>query len=1055
MKHSRLLLLVLLAACQPLVTWADTYYYLDSQYGIAYQYYPGTGTAKVASGSPYESDIRPQVYTHKNSIAADAVILENFVLDGETYEVTAIGEMAFCFLTSIKSVTIPKTVQKIGAYAFTGCTGITDVYCFANPKKLSIAYSKYYDIDWFQSDRRTKFHVLDAYFDRYVQKFPDVNVTFVDGLPGEPEPDDENVIESFFTDWDPSSHTLVSEDHDRYWKLSVYDAGTEIELGSYSYWGEDALRFNFSGGNSSVKHLTLTSGFEVNGHVKQIVLHGAGNIQMLQYLFPDGRKIEQTYTTDGDFRDFELTLNPPVRIGGGPIEFHVFTPQPFVVKGITLVMSDDESASVVSTFDEWQEQGSSPQDKQGTMHSLEDNNWFAGCASDAQVEFTTIGSGGAEGTSCLVFYGFSGNVNLSMVNRFSYSGQISKIVLRAAGNIYNIHSGIVDQGELKAETHSSARPADDFKDYVIHLPGDLVYQNANINLFIDGESPIYIHSISIYEQEKQTELPSGKCGDNLEFALQVIDNDYTYDFETNEEIPAMKLVITGTGAMYDFDDEWSGTDARVPWFDYRSNITRIELPDGLTHVGDNAFARLWNCTFTDELPCHLKSVGKRAFNNISFLSTLRLPDGLTTIDAEAFSSLNFVKKVYIPASLTSIASEALSGMFSVEYFYVDEANPVYSGEGYGVIDKQTHTLIVGGSSTEVPDDVTTIAPYAFKYSRREAIHLPAGLEKIGNNAFYSSYLKSVTIPDGVKLIEKSAFAGCSQLMSVTIGAGAGSIGSDVFKSSTNILDVYCYANPANLSWASGINEATSFKPDRMTLFHVKADDLEAWQNGFSFLNVTFAGDLGDKIEPITKQTDVDIAALKDDDLTDNTISNIYYNLPESRGCGYIAAGLVIGNTTDMTQVGSGEPGSDAVRDNFNGIILKVGPGKGTIAIDASVFGTKLQLAVRIGLGGTPTYASENARWQTYVSYNVPEETYIYIYAVGSGNLVRGRRAPEVGDDALFIYGITITPDTDAVATLTGGAADDDAWYTLGGQRLEAEPATPGLYIRRGKKVIIK
>ncbi len=101
----------------------------------------------------------------------------------------------------------------------------------------------------------------------------------------------------------------------------------------------------------------------------------------------------------------------------------------------------------------------------------------------------------------------------------------------------------------------------------------------------------------------------------------------------------MKLVITGTGAMYDFDDEWSGTDARVPWFDYRSNITRTQLPDGLTHVGDNAFARLWNCTFTDELPSHLKSVGKRASGNISFLSTLRLPDGLTTIDAEAFSSL--------------------------------------------------------------------------------------------------------------------------------------------------------------------------------------------------------------------------------------------------------------------------------------------------------------------------------------------------------------------------------------------------------------------------------
>ncbi len=44
----------------------------------------------------------------------------------------------------------------------------------------------------------------------------------------------------------------------------------------------------------------------------------------------------------------------------------------------------------------------------------------------------------------------------------------------------------------------------------------------------------------------------------------------------------------------------------------------------------------------------------------------------------------------------------------------------------------------------------------------------------------------------------------------------------------------------------------------------------------------------------------------------------------------------------------------------------------------------------------------------------------------------------------------------ASATLGGGfAADNAAWFTLDGRRLNAQPANAGIYIRRGKKVAIK
>lgn len=53
------------------------------------------------------------------------------------------------------------------------------------------------------------------------------------------------------------------------------------------------------------------------------------------------------------------------------------------------------------------------------------------------------------------------------------------------------------------------------------------------------------------------------------------------------------LTISGNGAMEDFtwsvnDDLWEFTDA--PWFDFRDEITQIVIEDGVTSVGENAFA---------------------------------------------------------------------------------------------------------------------------------------------------------------------------------------------------------------------------------------------------------------------------------------------------------------------------------------------------------------------------------------------------------------------------------------------------------------------------------
>lgn len=47
------------------------------------------------------------------------------------------------------------------------------------------------------------------------------------------------------------------------------------------------------------------------------------------------------------------------------------------------------------------------------------------------------------------------------------------------------------------------------------------------------------------------------------------------------------------------------------------------------------------------------------------------------------------------------------------------------------------------------------------------------------------------------------------------------------------------------------------------------------------------------------------------------------------------------------------------------------------------------------------------------------------------------------------------PDTDGIDDIELADSGDDAWYTLNGTRLNGKPATKGIYLRNGKKVVVK
>ncbi|MBR4729586.1 MAG: leucine-rich repeat protein [Prevotella sp.] len=181
MKQFKLILMLLMAATS---MWAETY--TDTN-GVIYVYTPGKSTAYTqrGGGTGFDSDPTPG----HEGLSGNIEILESFTVDGQTYIVTEIGWATFMNNKDITSVTIPKTVTIISPVAFYGCTGLTDIYCYANPNYVEwggiVGYSDG------KPNKGTVLHVPSNYLSKYENEFDHLNFTFNGDLP---EADENEVV---------------------------------------------------------------------------------------------------------------------------------------------------------------------------------------------------------------------------------------------------------------------------------------------------------------------------------------------------------------------------------------------------------------------------------------------------------------------------------------------------------------------------------------------------------------------------------------------------------------------------------------------------------------------------------------------------------------------------------------------------------------------------------------------------------------------------------------------------------------------------------------------
>lgn len=338
--------------------------------------------------------------------------------------------------------------------------------------------------------------------------------------------------------------------------------------------------------------------------------------------------------------------------------------------------------------------------------------------------------------------------------------------------------------------------------------------------------------------EADGEVLSGTEGD---ISWQLVPEEKKDGWMLNGVTP-YRLELSGTGDMKQYTTESYSvkndkgetvyyTRTTAPWKMSISKIQTVVIGDGITNISNYAFY-LGTSISSVEIPGSVKSIGNSAFYNCNALKKAVLPDDMESIGDYAFSNCTDMTEVNIPVSVTSIGTRAFyacSVLSSIEipgsveeikpytFYYCRNLKNAVVNEGVKSIgtDAFSYTGLV---SFNVPASVTkmgvnpftggsletiTVSPdsqyfegingmlvekkdsklykvISYPYNGAVTAVVPEPVEVIGNKAFYSSKLQSISLPGSLLDIEASAFEYSTKLSGIDVPGNVKKIGNRVF-----------------------------------------------------------------------------------------------------------------------------------------------------------------------------------------------------------------------------------------------------------------------------------
>lgn len=200
-----------------------------------------------------------------------------------------------------------------------------------------------------------------------------------------------------------------------------------------------------------------------------------------------------------------------------------------------------------------------------------------------------------------------------------------------------------------------------------------------------------------------------------------------------------------------------------------SDITSLTVPAGIAAIGEGAFAECAISALT-------ATVSVLEHIDLTKLTSLTLV-GESTLGATALEGCAELVSLTLPATLTTVEDGALANLAKLTAISVEagsESFKTVDGSLYSLDGTVLYRAVSGTPYFTVPKGVTTIAPYAFAgLTELFSVTLDdAAIATIGAGAFKGcASISKIEIPATVTAIGAGAFEGCESLWSVGVADG--------------------------------------------------------------------------------------------------------------------------------------------------------------------------------------------------------------------------------------------------------------------------------------------
>ena len=216
-----------------------------------------------------------------------------------------------------------------------------------------------------------------------------------------------------------------------------------------------------------------------------------------------------------------------------------------------------------------------------------------------------------------------------------------------------------------------------------------------------------------------------------------------------------------------------------------TKITEIALPEGLISIGDSTFEGVRTLKKAT-LPSSLQTMGINTFRACTSLTEVTFAHGakLKALPAGTFAESG-IKSITIPASVTIINNKEENNFSSYGVFESCTSLVSISFEPNCRLTEIGQRAFFGCSALKeivVPSSVSTIGYLAFYRCRSlESVTIPTSTTKLGHSLFYEcTSLKNVILNSGTTELPTYMFYKCSSLTTITIPANVSSFGDDCF-----------------------------------------------------------------------------------------------------------------------------------------------------------------------------------------------------------------------------------------------------------------------------------